>query len=218
MSNNVKYILFIGLFISLTWSSWAQDNWVEVKDKDGIKVFTRSNTIMSFKEFKATMIIKANVSDVLSVLYDVNDLKVWGHNLSRSELIERSGDTLQTYYAVAEAPWPYKDRDGIYSNKIIWDKNLKTLLVEIEMLEPENDLYKNDDFVRMDGYGFWKIKELLSGEIEVDFQMQVDPGGSIKAWVANMFVSDSPFYTLKGLREALKDEKYQGKTYDILLK
>lgn len=218
MSNNVKYILFIGLFISLTWSSWAQDNWVEVKDKDGIKVFTRSNTIMSFKEFKATMIIKAKVSDVLSVLYDVNDLKVWGHNLSRSELIERSGDTLQTYYAVAEAPWPYKDRDGIYSNKIIWDKNLKTLLVEIEMLEPENDLYKNDDFVRMDGYGFWKIKELLSGEIEVDFQMQVDPGGSIKAWVANMFVSDSPFYTLKGLREALKDEKYQGKTYDILLK
>lgn len=218
MSNNVKYILFIGLFISLTWSSWAQDNWVEVKDKDGIKVFTRSNTIMSFKEFKATMIIKSKVSDVLSVLYDVNDLKVWGHNLSRSELIERSGDTLQTYYAVAEAPWPYKDRDGIYSNKIIWDKNLKTLLVEIEMLEPENDLYKNDDFVRMDGYGFWKIKELLSGEIEVDFQMQVDPGGSIKAWVANMFVSDSPFYTLKGLREALKDEKYQGKTYDILLK
>lgn len=218
MSNNYKYILFLGLLICFTWSAWAQDNWVEVKDKDGIKVFTRTNAIMSFKEFKATMLIKAKVSDVLSVLYDVDDLEIWGHNISRAELIDRSGDSLQTYYAVAKAPWPYKDRDGIYSNKISWDKNSKTLLVEIEMLEPENDQYANEDFVRMDGYGFWEIKELSSGEIEVDFQMQVDPGGSIKAWVANMFVSDSPFYTLKGLMEALKDEKYHGKTYDILSK
>jgi len=217
MPNNYKRILFVALFMSVIWSVKAQDNWVEVKDKDGIKVFTRTNTIMSFKEFKATMIIKGKVSDVLSVLYDVDDLEIWGHNISRSELIERNGDSLQIYYAVAKAPWPYKDRDGIYSNKISWDKNLKTLTVEIDMLEPENDLYANNDFVRMDGFGFWKIKELLSGEIEVDFQMQVDPGGSIKAWVANMFVSDSPFYTLKGLREALKDEKYYGKTYDILL-
>ena len=218
MPNNYKRILFVTLFMGVIWSVKAQDNWVEVKDKDGIKVFTRTNTVMSFKEFKATMIIRAKVSDVLAVIYDVDDLEVWGYNISRSELIERSGDTLQTYYAVAKAPWPYKDRDGIYSNKISWDNNVKTLLVEIDMLEPENDLYANNDFVRMDGFGFWEIKELLSGEIEVDFQMQVDPGGSIKAWIANMFVSDSPFYTLKGLRDALKDEKYQGKTYDILLK
>ena len=175
MPNNYKRILFVALFMSVIWSVKAQDNWVEVKDKDGIKVFTRTNTIMSFKEFKATMIIKGKVSDVLSVLYDVDDLEIWGHNISRSELIERNGDSLQIYYAVAKAPWPYKDRDGIYSNKISWDKNLKTLTVEIDMLEPENDLYANNDFVRMDGFGFWKIKELLSGEIEVDFQMQVDP-------------------------------------------
>ena len=218
MLNNCKHILFVTLFMGLIWAGKAQNNWVEVKDKDGIKVFTRTNTLMSFKEFKATMIIQGKVSDVLSVLYDVNDLKEWGHNISRSELIERKGDSFQMYYAVAKAPWPYKDRDGIYINKINWDKELKTLLVEIDLIEPENDLYSNNDFVRMDGYGFWKIKELLSGEIEVDFQMQIDPGGSIKAWVANMFVSDSPFYTLKGLKEALKDEKYQGKTYDILLK
>ena len=118
------------------------------------------------------------------------------------------------YYAVAKAPWPYKDRDGIYVNKISWDTKTKTLLVKIDLLD--NGMFADNDYVRMDGYGFWEIVELPSGEIEVDFQMQIDPGGSIKAWVANMFVSDSPFYTLKGLREALKDEKYHGKTYDML--
>lgn len=202
--------------MSFIWSVRGQDNWVEVKDKEGIKVFTRTNSVMSFKEFKGSMKIEGKVSDVLSVLYDVDALKVWGHNLSRSELIERKGDSVQVYYAVAKAPWPYKDRDGIYRNKFSWDKELKILVVEIDLIEPENDQYSDNGFVRMDGYGFWKFKELISGEMEVDFQMQVNPGGSIKAWVANMFVSDSPFYTLKGIREALKDEKYHGKTYDIL--
>jgi hypothetical protein len=213
MSNNFRYIFFLALFLNVIGASQAQDNWNEVKDKDGIKVFTRTNTVMSFKEFKATMIISGKVNDVLSVLFDVEGLTTWGYNILKSELIERTGDSLQIYYAVAKAPWPYKDRDGIYSNKMIWDKELKTLLVEIDLLE--KDMYSDNDFVRMDGYGFWKIKERLSGEIEIDFQMQINPGGSIKAWVANMFVSDSPFYTMQKLREALKNEKYQGKTYDI---
>ena len=213
MSNNFRNIFFLALFLNVVCASQAQENWNEVKNKEGIKVFTRTNTVMSFKEFKATMTIDGKVNDVLSVLFDVEGLTIWGHNISKSELIERDGDSLQIYYAVAKAPWPYKDRDGIYSNKMIWDKQLKTLLVEIDLIE--SDMYANNDFVRMDGYGYWKIKESLSGKIEIDFQMQINPGGSIKAWIANMFVSDSPFYTMKKLREALKNDRYQGKTYAI---
>ena len=213
MSNNFRKLFLLVLLLNVVCASKAQENWVEVKNKEGIQVFTRTNTVMSFKEFKATMIIDGKVNDVLSVLYDVEGLTAWGYNVTKSELIERSGDSLQVYYAVAKAPWPYKDRDGIYSNKMIWDKQLKTLLVEIDILE--KDIKSDNDFVRLDGYGFWKIKEMLSGKIEIDFQMQINPGGSIKAWMANMFVSDSPFYTMQGMREALKNEKYQGKTYEF---
>ena len=213
MSNNFRKLFLLVLLLNVLCASKAQENWVEVKNKEGIQVFTRTNTVMSFKEFKATMIIDGKVNDVLSVLYDVEGLTAWGYNVTKSELIERSGDSLQVYYAVAKAPWPYKDRDGIYSNKMIWDKQLKTLLVEIDILE--KDIKSDNDFVRLDGYGFWKIKEMLSGKIEIDFQMQINPGGSIKAWMANMFVSDSPFYTMQGMREALKNEKYQGKTYEF---
>lgn len=213
MSNYFRNIFFLALFLNVLCASQAQGKWDEVKNKEGIQVFTRTNTVMSFKEFKATMIINGKVNDVLSVLYDVEGLETWGYNILKSELIERTGDSLQIYYAVAKAPWPYKDRDGIYSNKFSWDKQLKVLLVEIDLLE--KDMYSDNDFVRLDGYGFWKITERLSGKIEIDFQMQIDPGGSIKAWMANMFVSDSPFYTLQRLREVLKNEKYQGKIYDI---
>ena len=46
--------------------------------------------------------------------------------------------------------------------------------------------------------------------------MQVDPGGSIKAWMANMFVTDSPYHTMQGLREIIQKKKYKGFSYDFL--
>lgn len=192
----------------------AQGEWDLIKSKDGIEVFTRTNNIMSFKEFKGKMIIASNVSDFMSVLYDVEGLISWGYNLTTARLLERSADSLQIYYAVAKSPWPYKDRDGVYLNRFSWDEQSKTLVVAIELLE--DPIETGGNFVRIDGYGSWKVRELSSEEIEIVFQMQIDPRGSIKAWMANMFASDTPFYTLKGLKEALKMEKYQGKTYPML--
>ena len=194
----------------------AQESWDLVKENDGVKVYTRTNEVMSFKEFKATMTMKAKVEDFVSVLIDVDGLTTWGHNISDAKLLERPNDTIQIYYAVAKAPWPYKDRDGIYKNTFNWDKNSRSLTVEIELLEDERELSKN--FVRMGGYGFWRVKEISANELKIDFQMQVDPGGSIKAWLANMFVTDSPFETMTGIREAMSQKKYQGNSFEFLIK
>ena len=192
----------------------GQEPWQLIKDKEGIQVFTRSNTVSSFKEFKATMRIEAKVNEFLAVLYDVEGLSDWGYNLKESKLLNRPDDMTQTYYAVAKAPWPYKDRDGIYLNQISLDNKTKVLLVDIEMLEQNIEV--SGDYVRMDGYGYWQVKEVSASEVEVIFQMQVDPGGSIKAWIANMFVSDSPYHTMLGLRDVLQKKKYHGKSYDFL--
>ena len=195
---------------------YGQESWELAKDNDGVKVYTRTNEVMSFKEFKASMTVEAKVEDFVSVLFDVGGLTSWGYNISEARLLERPNDTIQIYYAVAKAPWPYKNRDGIYKNILSWDKNNSSLTVEIQMIDDR--LEPNDKFVRMDGYGFWKVKEISQSELEIDFQMQVDPGGSIKAWMANMFVTDSPFQTMTGIREAMNQKKYQGKSFDFLNK
>lgn len=194
----------------------AQESWDLVKENEGVKVYTRTNEVMSFKEFKASMIVKAKIEDFVSVLFDVDGLSSWGYNISEAKLLERPNDTIQIYYAVAKAPWPYKDRDGIYKNTLNWDKSNRSLTVEIELLEDEREL--NKSFVRMDGYGFWRVKEVSANELKIDFQMQVDPGGSIKAWLANMFVTDSPFQTMTGIRDAMNLKKYQGKSFKFLVK
>ena len=213
MNRFCPYIITL-LYLLLTDTSYAQENWDLIKDKKEIKVYTRLNTVSSFKEFKGVTEMKADVNDFLAVLYDIDGLADWAYNIKESRLLDRAGERWQTYYAVAKAPWPYKNRDGVYRNEIIWDSYKKELLVKIEMLEDE--IAPNDSYVRMDGYGHWKIREIQGDLLEITFQMQVDPGGSIKAWMANMFVSDSPFFTLLGLREIIQQDKYQGKDFEIL--
>lgn len=212
IKNKNIFSFFILLFFMF--QIHGQEQWKLVKDKNGIKVFTRTNTIMSFKEFKAVMEIRASVDEFLSVLYDVGSLTKWGYNLTEAKLLSRPDELSQTYYAVAKAPWPYKNRDGIYSNVFDWDKKGKTLTVEIELIEGKEG--SDRDLVRLDGFGYWQVNVVSEDKLEVIFQMQVDPGGSIKAWLANMFVTDSPFYTMEGLREMIKEEKYKGNTYNFL--
>ena len=209
-----KYVFGILLLFAL--SLHGQESWDLVKDNDGVKVYTRINEVMSFKEFKASMTVKAKVADFVSVLFDVEGLTAWGHNILEARLLERPSDSIQIYYAIAKAPWPYKNRDGIYKNILNWDKKNGLLTVEIQMMADGLELDEN--LVRMDGYGFWKVKEISESELRVDFQMQVDPGGSIKAWMANMFVTDSPFQTMTGIREAMNQKKYQDQSFEFLTK
>lgn len=68
----------------------------------------------------------------------------------------------------------------------------------------------------MAGYGKWTAQQISASELQIEFQMQVDPGGSIKAWMANMFVTDSPFYTMNGMRKVISQEKYQGKSFEFI--
>jgi len=207
---------FLGLIFILLcqFQMIGQEPWEMVKDKNGIQVFTRTNSVSSFKEFKAVMSIEGEVNQFLSVLYDIEGLTDWAYNIKEAKLLNRPHEMTQSYYAVAKAPWPYKDRDGIYLNDISWNKESKTLIVAIQMRQQGFEV--NSDYVRMDGYGYWQVKEVSSGTLELIFQMQIDPGGAIKAWMANMFVTDSPYQTLLGMREAMMQEKYLGKTYKFL--
>lgn len=216
-----RFFVLMTVLLSIIYGTHAQDNgmhtqeeWKQIREKEGITVFTRSNPNMDFKEFKSSMVIKGTLDQFLSVLYDVEGLSSWGYNVKSAALVSREGDTIQVYYTEAKAPFPYKNRDGVYLNRFRWNSKEKTLRVEIEM--PDGLIPEKDNLVRMEGYGSWVVREMNEGKLEITFQMQMDPGGSIPAWMANMFAGDTPYHTLLGLREAMQEQKYQGKTYDFI--
>ncbi len=217
----VKHILakkslelpFIMLFLTVSVLQ-AQDSWKQIREKQGITVFTRSNPNMDFKEFRSNMTVNGTVEQFLSVLYDVDGLSSWGYNVKKAHPVSSDGDTIQVYYAEAKAPFPYKNRDGVYLNRLRWNSKERELFVEIDM--PDDLIPEKENLVRMEGYGSWIVRELNDEKLEIIFQMQMDPGGNIPAWMANMFAGDTPYHTLRGLREAMQEEKHQGKTYEFI--
>ena len=211
----MKYIRVIMIFtLSMCmFITHAQYEWNLVKESDGIRVYTRLNENMAFKEFKAIMVVGEPLSSFLEVMYDVEALPEWGHNILEAKMISQDLPDQQMYYAVAKAPWPYKNRAAVYKNDFEWKSTIETLLVKIELIDDYE--LPNKKWVRMGGYGFWRF-ERKGKTTEVTFQMQVDPGGSIKAWMANLFTSDSPYKTMLGLKKVVAQEKYNKAGNDFL--
>jgi hypothetical protein len=211
---NYKPLLFICAILIIANSATAQDNWKLEKEKDGITVYSGTSSEAVFKSFKAHTLIDASIHSFVAVLLDIDNMMDWGYNLKYTELLEKSGDTLQIYYAEASAPFPFKNRDGIYRNQFYWLADSNKLVVDIQLLPEFKEA--DDDFIRVKGKGYWHIIVLGDGKLDVTFHMEVDPGGNIPAWLANIFVEDTPIYTLEKLKEVIRDENYQDKDYDFL--
>ena len=56
-------------------------------------------------------------------------------------------------------------------------------------------------FVRVaEVQGYWKLVPKGPNSTEVTYQVHTEPGGSVPSWLANKFVVDAPFNTLKALK------------------
>ncbi len=209
-----KRIVLLVLILFQSGFLFSQEDWKLIKESDDIEVFTKNENNYKLDTFKATVTINTSVSNFVSVLNTIPIFPSWGHNIKNANLLERSGDTLQIYYSVAKAPFPYKNRDGIYLNRFRWQKERKTLMVDIEVLD--DYLALDEKFVRVKGYGYWEVKELSKNKIFVVFSMQIDPGGSIPSWLANMFVDDSPYNTLLNLKALLESGDYEKQTFNFI--
>ena len=206
--------LFFLIHILCGNSIFAQEDWKLAKDKNGIEVYTRSSQKSSFETFKAKMHIKADVNAFVALLFDIEDFYKWGHGVKRAEILERKGDTLQIYYSEAKAPFPFKNRDGIYSNEFSWNADSKELFVKVQLLA--DYLVLDDNMIRVEGEGYWQVKDLENDSISIIFQMQIDPGGNIPSWLSSLFIDETPYNTFMNLTEFINLDKYQNKSFDFI--
>jgi hypothetical protein len=51
----------------------------------------------------------------------------------------------------------------------------------------------------------WTVTPAGANTLNIEYVAQADPGGSIPAWVSNMFITKGPYETFKLLRTALKE-------------
>lgn len=185
--------------------SMADEPWTLAKDADGIKVFTRSVANSSFQEFKGEIELEASVNKVVKVLKDADSFQKWMPDLAESKLLS-SSEKEQFHYLENAAPWPVSSRDGVYHFTFSHAEDVGSVATMVYVKAVPDYLPRQDGKVRITTCdGFWKIVETTNG-VSVTYQAHANPGGTIPGWLVNWTVVDTPFNTLKNLREYLQSQ------------
>jgi len=201
------------LFAILSFNSIASD-WTFKKSDDvlGIKVFVRDVLDSKYKEFKAVTQVKSTLGGVVSLLADSDNTHNWIDNMRSNKVLKRSGST-SISYSVTHSKGIISARDNIVQSSL--DQDWDTNAVTIAFKGRPDYLPEVDGVVRVPYVnGKYVLTPKANGWVEVVFQVHVNPGGRIPAFLYNLAIAKSPLNTLAGMHQQMY--KYNGKTMEAI--
>jgi hypothetical protein len=201
----MKYLI-LALFFPLIIE--AQENWSLEKDRNGIRVFTRQSVHSKFNEVKVECIIDGTISELIAVIFDIDNHVHWVYNTKSAYIINRISDSELYFYTEITSPWPFRNRDAIAHIKKYRDSVTNKILVEANSVP--DYIPRKEYIVRIPSSTvIWTISSLNNQSLKVTYYMQADPGGSIPPWLINLFVSNGPYESFTKLRERIKLPQYK---------
>ncbi len=206
-------ILIIASLASFTFIN-LDGKWKLDKNKNGIKVYTRTKTGSNFKEYKAEATINASISTIFAVLKDGKNMTKLFPSTLKAEVIKTYSESSYAYYLQLKAPWPVDNRDGVFKNEFSYDKKTKT-----GYIKGYNSTLKSvqKGFTRIKLISAnWTLQYVSPTQTKLTYQAHSNPGGSLPAWLANSSVVDFPFGTLTNLKERVKESQYKNVSFSFM--
>jgi len=197
MGSLKRIAVLCGFTVLFAGAAHAED-WQTAKDEDGIKVSLSDIAGSKYKAYRGVTVIKAPIAKVLALQEDAAGACKWIHECKSQKSLKQDGDQNWTYTQF-NAPFPVSNRDSILhiTTSKAADGTVTRKLEEVPTYLPEEK-----GFVRVAQVdGFWKLVPKGDNQTEVTYQVHTEPGGSVPSWLANKFVVEAPFNTLKALRE-----------------
>jgi hypothetical protein len=204
----IKYsVVLLALCIGAT-ILFAQGSWKQVKDSDGIKVFTRPVEGSDMDEFMGVTTIDVPYGVVGEVLRDIPAQTEWMADCMASKLLKTIAENDLVVYNATKTPWPVSNRDVVLKTSTSIDLKKGVVNVNFKAVN-DAEFPAKDGFVRMpDLTGKWKLERLEPSKTKVTYNIKANPGGSIPSSIANMTSKNLPFKTLKNLKKMVTKEKY----------
>lgn len=191
------------------------ESWQLKKFENGISIYTRTPENSKYKELKAVYQIKTSLSSIIAVLNDFESFPKWVYRCEKSVALKKDSDNHMIRYQTVAAPWPVDNRDMILEVNSFQDKKTKIVYQKVNSLPEYAPLVKGHVRVR-EFRALWTLIPMKNGVVEVNYELLVNPGGNIPAWLVNLAVIDGPFDTSVNMRELILKEKYQKTTYSFI--
>lgn len=186
-----------GLITVMATSAAHAENWKIAKEQDGIKVSLAQVPGSDYKAYQGVTLIKTTIAKLRALQEDISGACAWTYECKSQKLLRHQGNQSWTYTQF-NAPWPVTSRDSVLRITSVEnaDGSLIRNLEGVPKFVPEEKGFVRVAQVR----GFWKFVP-QGDQVEVTYQVHTEPGGRVPAMIANKFVVDAPFNTLKALKE-----------------
>ena len=201
----MKPLTGIVLFFSMLVRS-SEPSWLLSKDEDGIKIYTSSNPAYAVKGIKAELEFDAALPQVLAVVMDVANYKNWVYSCAQSRILKQVSKSELIYYHITDAPWPATDRDLVSK---FTAARINETSVEITSGHLPDYLPVQEEYVRVKRTeASWKFTQLPNGKVKAEYRLFIDPGGSVPAWMMNLFITDGPYQSMLKMKKEVKRDVY----------
>ena len=193
-------------------SGFAQkaDGWKLARNQEGVKIYLRSVKGLGIKEVLGLTQVSSTLSALVSMVKDPENHHAWIYANKEARFLKTISDYEWIYYNISEAPWPVRNRDLITHVKL--EQNPDTYVVKIESEGWPDYIPANKNLVRIARLkSLWVFTPKSTGIIDIRFELSIDLGGEIPAWLVNFAIDKGPFNTILNLAAVVRTDKYRGK-------
>ncbi|HXB32209.1 MAG TPA: START domain-containing protein [Puia sp.] len=179
-------------------------DWTLRREKDGIDIYSRPSDCSKINDIRVDMDLTGTVEQLAAIIRDVSGYTDWVYATRTARMIRKVNENEVIYYAEVGTPWPAANRDYYADVKITFnqaDHSMNVVSVGMKDYQPEKK-----DLVRVPmSRGSWTVTTQSSRKIHLQYILQIDPGGSIPAWILNSFVAKAPLETFSNLKRKMED-------------
>ena len=190
------------IFLLCTFFTVNAQNWQLKKDKDGVQVYTQSNPSSAFDLLKAECVINARLTEILNLIFDVDSHTAWVYNCVQSKLIKKNNLYDIVYYAETYAPWPVSNRDLVIHLKAITDSTNAQISIH-GVSEPKLKGPVEGKIRVPRSIANWKLIPINQSTTRIIYTLDIDPGGSLPAWLVNFASVEGPYLSFQKMKALL---------------
>ena len=194
----IKLVCLFLLSTFITVTAYSQYSWRLSKDKDGIKVYESEIKNSNFKSIKVECVLPGTYDKLMAILSDVSRHKDWVFHSKTSNILKRNSPYDFYYYTETSMPWPMSNRDAVVH--LTMNRDSLNRFLKVTATGVPNFIAEKSGKVRVPRSSVnWYVTMPSATSINIVYTFEADPGGSMPAWLVNMFADKGPYESFKKL-------------------
>jgi hypothetical protein len=180
----------------------AAQDWQLVHEGGDLRVERRNYEGSDLDEVRGRVQLRASLNAVMALLKDDEFNEEWVYRSGGARIVQNSGYPRAYVYGIVDAPFPMTDRDTVV--RFDYRQDPLTQEITIDITNFPDFVPEEPGYVRVPDFGgFWKLRPLPGGRVEVTYQVYGDPGGWIPVWLANRAALVSVQNTLQNMKDVV---------------